>query len=370
MKEDLADISDRLATHTFSHGGIDEVCLIAPADPGRLDESAIAPLREELRRSFGAQVIRENLFGVPCAVASSRSIFQPAPGHCWPVTSLTRGVQLAEPAVSVCLQALNGTQPTPIRIGKRIVGVTYEDAYARYCLLGNLQPEETDVSRGDQTTQTFELMETALDRAGMDFSNVVRTWFYLDRILDWYDEFNVARSRFFKERGVFDRLVPASTGVGLGNPTRCALMAEAFAVKPKDPRVLIQAVPSPLQCPALAYGSSFSRAVEIAAPDHKRLLISGTASIAADGSNAHLGDVKAQIVFTLQVVEAILKSRGMDWSHTSRAVAYFKRAEDMGALASLTDNALQGLPMAVVHADVCRDELLFELELDAIHLSF
>lgn len=57
----------------------------------------------------------------------------------------------------------------------------------------------------------------------MDFSHVIRTWFYNNRLLDWYEEFNRARDTFFESRGVFDRLVPASTGLvpAIGNMRPC-----------------------------------------------------------------------------------------------------------------------------------------------------
>ena len=67
------------------------------------------------------------------------------------------------------------------------------------------------------------------------------------------------------------------------------------------------AVPSPLQCPALDYGSSFSRAVELVAGDHRRLFVSGTASISPEGHTLHVGDVDAQVARTMEVVEAMLE---------------------------------------------------------------
>ena len=133
------------------------------------------------------------------------------------------------------------------------------------------------------------MMEAALRLAGMDFSHVVRTWLFLDEILAWYRELNQARDAFFTSRGVYDGLVPASTGIGARNPAGTAVVAELLAVQPKSSRVRIRSVPSPLQCPALQYHSSFSRAVEVAQPDHRRLFISGTASIGPDGRSAHAG---------------------------------------------------------------------------------
>jgi len=51
----------------------------------------------------------------------------------------------------------------------------------------------------------------------MDFSHVARTWLYLDNLLDWYDDFNVVRTSFFRKHDVFRGLVPASTGIGGSN---------------------------------------------------------------------------------------------------------------------------------------------------------
>jgi len=200
----------------------------------------------------------------------------------------------------------------------------------------------------------------------MDFSNVIRTWLYLDQLLKWYDDFNEVRTDFFDEYGVFDNLVPASTGIGVSNPAGAALVSDAFAIQPKNGDVTIEAVPSPLQCPALDYKSSFSRAVEIRSAAQRSLLISGTASIHPGGATAHVGDVRKQIALTMEVVEAILKSRDMAWEDTVRGIAYFRYGADAPLLEEYCREAgLPDLPMAIAHADVCRDDLLFEVEIDA-----
>ena len=156
----------------------------------------------------------------------------------------------------------------------------------------------------------------------------------------------------------------------MGNTSGSALVAEALALVPKKAGVTSRAVPSPLQCPALEYGSSFSRAVEVAAPGYKRLLISGTASIAPGGENVHIGDAPAQADYTMRVVEAILESCAMGWPDVCHAVAYVKRACDLCAMEQLTRKHLPDVPLAVVHADICRDELLYELEVDAVRALF
>jgi enamine deaminase RidA (YjgF/YER057c/UK114 family) len=249
----------------------------------------------------------------------------------------------------------------------RTIGVTFEDDDATYCLLGDLRPADASRSRTDQARATFEEIEAALQVVDMDFSNVVRTWFYIDEILGWYDGFNTVRTRFFDERGVFEGVVPASTGIGVANPAGTAVVADAYALKMKSDSVRVRAVPSPLQCSPIDYKSSFSRAVEVKLPDHRRLYISGTASIEPGGETAHQGDVEGQIARTMEVVLAILESCAMDWADTSRVVAYFKDIEHAPLLDEYCDQqSLPAIPIAVAHGDICRDDLLFELEVDAV----
>lgn len=263
---------------------------------------------------------------------------------------------------------VEGVEPRLIRRHGNTVGVCYEDTYAQYCLLTGVLPPDLSASREAQTQAVFEGIEEALTDADMTFANVARTWLYMDRILDWYDPFNRTRDLFFRSRKVYDGLVPASTGIGSANLCGAAITACAIAVKPKVPgSVTVEAIPSPLQCAALQYGSSFSRAVEIGTPEYRTLMVSGTASIEPGGATAHVDDVKQQIQLTMDVVEAILVSRGMGWSDATRAVMYLKRASYLEVWQSwLKAHRLESLPLLTIEADVCRDDLLVELEVDTV----
>jgi len=262
---------------------------------------------------------------------------------------------------------LNKAEVRYIKLDGRVVGSYWEDADAEYSLLAGVLPLSLDASPGKQTTSSFEQIETALSKVGLDFSNVVRTWFYLDKLLDWYDEFNVERTRFFQSRGVFDRLIPASTGIGASNPYGAALTSGALAIRPKHDRIVIREIASPLQCAATEYRSSFARAVEVENPSRRYVTISGTASIAPGGASLYEGDVVKQIHLTLDVVEAILKSRGYKWADTVRAIGYFRNIDDLPIFNAICkERGISPLPLAPAHAIVCRDDLLFEIEVDAV----
>ena len=188
-----------------------------------------------------------------------------------------------------------------------------------------------------------------------------------DDILDWYDVFNEVRTDFFNKNGVFDHLVPASTGIGAANINGSALISDLMAIRPKNDQVKVFEVESPMQGSAQDYKSSFSRAVEVQVPDQRRLYISGTASIQPGGETAHIGDVDKQIDLTMRVVESILTSRDMAWRDTKRAVAYLPCTEDAPKFRQYCrEKKIPDFPMVLAHAVVCRHDLLFEIELETV----
>jgi len=71
----------------------------------------------------------------------------------------------------------------------------------------------------------------------------------------------------------------------------------------------------------------------------------------------------------MDVVFAILESRHMDWADVTRALAYFKHAHDAHLFEQYRkDNQIPDFPVVIAENDICRDDLLFELEVDAICL--
>lgn len=255
----------------------------------------------------------------------------------------------------------------PLSLDGRRVGWRWEDGDAVYALLGGVLPSDRKAAREEQAASAFRNLEAALQAGGLAFPDVVRTWLYLDKILDWYDGFNRVRDEFFRSRNVYGGLVPASTGIGSANVWQTAIVTGALAIRAKRPcAVHCRALPSPLQCPALEYGSSFSRAVEIEAKAGRAILVSGTASIEPGGKTAWVGDPAHQLDLTMDVVEAILDSHGMTFRDTTRGILYLKEAAYLPLWhAWLAKRGLQDLPIGVAEADVCRDDLLVELELDA-----
>jgi enamine deaminase RidA (YjgF/YER057c/UK114 family) len=285
----------------------------------------------------------------------------------WPLTWVDSGHRKGSELGGMHIHAVSGVEVQRLTMEGRTVGSVFQDDSARFCCLGDLWSGDQAADRTEQAKQTFDMMESAMELAKMDFSNVARTWLYLDELLQWYDPFNSIRDGFFRKRGVFDDLVPASTGISGANPAGAAMIATAMGVQPLNGSVRAEALPSPLQCPALEYGSSFSRAVELRQPHHSRITVSGTASIEPGGDTVYLDDAPKQIDLTMRVVEAILAQRDMNWSNVTRAIGYFKDARYyQDYVKYCDDNGIPNMPIIITENDVCRHDLLFEIELDAI----
>ena len=284
----------------------------------------------------------------------------------WPVTWVEGSAHGEHPIAGAQAFAFSAGRVNPVTLHGRVVGSVFEEGGIRHCLVGGLGPDSRVVSRPDQFRQTLDNLEAALEQAGFALGDVVRTWFYLDHLLSWYGAFNEVRSGAYARVPFRSGSLPASTGISARNPAGTALVAAARALQPLHPAARVAEVSSPLQCSARAYGSSFSRAMEIASLHGRRLLISGTASIAPGGRTLWAGNLSRQMERTMEVVGAILASRGFGFSDITRATAYFKRRADIPALAAwCAGRGLSTLPAIAAECGICRDDLLFELEADA-----
>jgi enamine deaminase RidA (YjgF/YER057c/UK114 family) len=362
MEESIINPTNSLQIVEFPHDGVKAYYITAQATEDNMHEVFDHVAAEMAERN--AKIAFQYLFGgrkfYPKAVSAIEKLD-------WPLTLLHGDACSGATITGTQFIALSGAELNPVMDGDRKVGNWYDTDDARYCLLGDIRADDLSLGREEQARCVFEKMESLLKQADMEFTDIARTWIYLNNLLEWYDEFNAVRTQFFKERGTFEKMVPASTGIGAGSAAGEEMVCALLAIKPKHDGVKIFAVPSPLQCPALDYKSSFARAVEIDQPGSRLLTISGTASIEPGGKTVHLDDCKKQIELTMEVVHEILKSRDMDWEDTSRAIAYFKDISEAPLLEQYcVEHNLPELPVAISHADVCRHDLLFEIELDAV----
>ena len=245
----------------------------------------------------------------------------------------------------------------------------FEIGRARHLYVGNVTAWGLNGKPpGDLRRQSDAIFDTALrivESHGASFSDVLRTWIYLDDIDRDYAGLNASRNAFFAREGV-GRL-PASTGIGGGSHPKGSLcVVDAYALlNPENASIEVMKTPTLNEAPD--YGSAFSRGMKMALPEQTYLFISGTASVDEEGATVHLGDARRQIERMLLNVEELLRAQGATFADLAHAVTYLKRADDLEPyLQVCAERGVAEVPHTIVQADVCRPELLSEIEAIAV----
>jgi len=281
----------------------------------------------------------------------------------WPVLLVEGRPCGLHPIAGLQVLTCLNTEPRRLRDSGRSVGTILQGQGERHCLLAGILPDPSCLHPAAAAEQALKSLEQTLNAADFGLEDLVRTWFYNHKLLNWYDQFNAVRSKVYAPIDFKVGAAPASTGIDGANAANAALVLGAWAMQGGKARPL----PSPLQCPAPSYGSSFSRAMELEQGGLRRVIISGTASIAEKGESLWPGEPLRQIQTTMDVIKAIAASRGLSLHDTDRAIAYFKHGPDLALFRGwLEGEGLSELPFIAAESDICRDELLFELELDLL----
>ncbi len=242
----------------------------------------------------------------------------------------------------------------------------------------------------DRAMSVFSEMRSLLARVNIGFDQLIRTWLYLGDIVgpefgtQRYKLLNRARSDCYQKVSFLaDRLppgqhlsvFPASTGIGTDDRD---VMMSCIALSTDRSDIVAVPLENPRQTPACDYAASysptspkFSRAMAVSCGSYATIFISGTASI-TQSETRHAGDVSAQTHETLDNIEALigeenlrrhgLPGLGALLDHLGLVRVYIKRQEDYARVRAACEARLGELPIIYVLADVCRPELLVEIE--------
>ncbi len=228
-----------------------------------------------------------------------------------------------------------------------------------------------DLPRGDQAREIIQGTEDLLKSHDLQFNNVIRTWFYLDDILDWYSEFNNERNKIYARANLFgrgdDNLLPASTGIEGKSPTGLACTLDLIAVRAQDEEYPeICRLSNPRQNEAFDYGSAFSRGAYLREKGLTHVYISGTAAIDEQGRSLTPDDMDAQVERTLINIRDLLGQVGLSFPHIRHACIFFKPGTDPAAYERVVKRLdVPEFPGVAMIADVCRGDLLFEIDGEA-----
>lgn len=123
----------------------------------------------------------------------------------------------------------------------------------------------------------------------------------------------------------------------------------------------------------IEYGKSFSRGMRIDLGDVSICFISGTASINKSGKSCYSNNFSGQVRRTFANLNALLESEGANWHDVVQTRCYLKsmrryyRQFNQFRNSFYKQQALRMFPASVcIEANLCRPELLVEIELIAI----
>ena len=211
-----------------------------------------------------------------------------------------------------------------------------------------------------------------LDALG--FSNLLRIWHYLPDIhrdehaLERYKRFSLGRYEAFVAKGraiITDAPAASAVGKRSGNTVIYFLAAPRPGMPIENPRQ-VSAYSYPAQYGPR--GPTFSRALFATWDDRKQLYISGTASIFGHLSQ-HEGDADAQAVETVLNLRSVMDealARGVIdvRRNTELSFKVYLRQPDFRAVAEARLREAFGPAPSIIylHSDICRRELLLEIE--------
>jgi enamine deaminase RidA (YjgF/YER057c/UK114 family) len=240
---------------------------------------------------------------------------------------------------------------------------------ARHLRLMSVLPRAELVESATIADLAYDMLAQAghaLRDRGLAFSDVVRTWIYVQDIEHNYGLLNQARNRYYAEQKL--TRLPASTGVeGTLAGAAVPVAMDLYALGPSGD-VSVTAIPAGAMGEASAYGSAFARGSRIREPGRSVLYVSGTASVDARGNVVAVGDLAGQLARMFANVRALLDDAHMTFRDTMSATVYLKQASFRHAYAKAAAAAglPEDVPATVVVADICRPEWLCEIELCAV----
>lgn len=217
----------------------------------------------------------------------------------------------------------------------------------------------------EQTHAMFKLTEELLQKAGMTFSDVMRTWIHLREIDRDYGGLNLARREFFNTHRIDP--VPASTGIEGGQTSQeHAISLGIYAIKEGQSKKR-EVMTSATLNEAEEYGADFVRGMKVIESNKIALLVSGTASVNEAGETAHIDDFADQVDRMLVNVAALLEKQGASFKDIVSATTYLKDPVNTKRLQEkFLEAGFIDFPNVLVKARVCRPNLLCETEVLAV----
>lgn len=367
-------------------------CTGEPLDQAR---EAIAQIRSILQQQDVPMALTKQTVFVRSAddIDTFQKLFQGHYGARVPATSFIIQPPCEGQALAIEAWALGGDDVDVQFPMRDVVTVQYDGL--RWIYVAGITSPSTAINAYEEGRYAFDQLAYRLDRAGATFNDVSRVWLYQGNItaeelsakgerIERYRELNRARAEFFQaleSKGQISTLrdgrpfYPASTGIGMMGG---GLSVSCLGLQTNRHDVVLQPLENPRQTSAFDYARRFSpksplfsRAMAVRIGSHATTWISGTASI-LDSESVHHGDIEKQTHQTIDNIEGLISETnfrrhdmpglGAEITDLAKVRVYVKRPEDYEKCRVICEQRFGGLPTIYAIADVCRPELLVEIE--------
>lgn len=248
-------------------------------------------------------------------------------------------------------------------------------------LIGNVQSFVSENCR-ENSDLAFRQLSNLFVQARFPINAIVRQWNYIEDILGFdeneqrYQEFNNVRSAYYGN--CFDgKGYPSATGIGMNQG---GVIIEFIAIQ--SPNLVTKPIDNPVQIAAHSYSDEvlvgeacvvkttpkFERARYLELLGKKIIFISGTASIRGEYT-VGVNDPARQTAITIENIkqlysESVLAklSTGNLSPKYGHARVYIKEKKDYAAIRRTFKTHFGNLPVVYIIADICRNDLLVEIE--------
>lgn len=295
---------------------------------------------------------------------------------------------VAQPPLGSTLVVETQTVTQPVELSFRFAAdeVRYavvEGARGKAIFTGGIVPNDFGATMSEQSCAVLGSLGAVLRSEGLAVNDISRQWNYIPRITDigrdgqqHYQAFNDARTDFYS--GVEWREgYPAATGIGT---TFGGVMVEVDAAQLAHTRIV--PLDNSLQVAAHEYSNQVLHGSKIlSTPKFERakavdygkgsvkIYVSGTAAIRGEQSLHGVG-IEEQTRATVENIDWLVGRDNM--AHSGIQVqgdpqykvlrVYLKYRSDYMPVREALERRFGALPMVCVLTDVCREELLIEIE--------
>ncbi|MDR1477659.1 MAG: hypothetical protein LBJ00_01825 [Planctomycetaceae bacterium] len=272
--------------------------------------------------------------------------------------------------------------------------ITESDS-VRWFFGGDFRSDVLPIGAYDRSFDAFKNFGEQLTQNKFKLEQVIRTWIYQGHlvlpdkitsevVLQRYQELNRARTDFFGKTKFLSKYLPpaykssvfpASTGIGADDVDVVISAVAADAVRSD---FVVVPLENPNQTSAFSYGENYSpqspkfaRGMAVAIDNWCQIFVSGTASI-TDSESRFAGNPELQTEQTLDNIESLisgsnLAQHGIDGFDSGMdklvcARVYVKNPDDFPIIDAVCKKRLGNIPTLFTIADVCRPELLVEIE--------